>query len=634
MSAISTYRARHVPDMSDSALQAELHIGVRAAIREGFLRLLNSCVRETPGETAVSLTAQFQPADIGRDRQTRLQLFIGARSDAEQVRRTLETIIEQGSLAKLYALKVTDPPEFEWPFGAACDILRRETLIEPLCTEEENPLIPRRYYRADEFTPNEDGDYRLLDVEMDGLQERVVLHICVEPADATTTFRAVARVAERYNAIGRTWDDRPALCVEEDYFGAGSSSGVRAVREAELPRRRDPLADALARKAQDLRDSMSFPNLRFHFRVFAETAPVANAVAAAAADCAFRDGNYVLQITRRGEPGFDDLTGALRDGRVACVPSLGSRAVEMEPTLYRELDDVAHLATPEELAGAFRWPEGGAFPPHCIRQSTDPKADAVDMITLAYDYRIAVIPDRTADMSVPRGTREKDLFKSGGFFGKSGSGKTAALIYLMLQLYMHGIPFTFFAPIRGEHLNIKRHKNHADPVIRGLANDLQIHAPGRDDVSPFQFNPLIWNRAVQFHEHIEGLLECFKGAISFFPALEGVLRDALYCVYRQYPDPTRPPVILDVLVAARKAFGEMGYRGELLDNLGGAIEARLRPLCTGTVGNVFNAGINNPPMEKMLTGYHIIQMDALNETQIALFMLFYLKTLQERLRHK
>lgn len=630
----STYGAGVVPD--PSVAQASVLGDVSRTVREAFIGLLDVCAHRQPGEAALSLAGVFQPIGDAGDLQSRLKLYMGVRAEDEEARRTLEMTVERSSLAGLYALERRDLrlPAPERPFGAACDVLRRETTLEPLYTEDENALIPKAYYHAEEFMPNDDNDYHLLDAMLDGIDEWVVLHVCVEPADVAPAHRAVTRVAERYQAIGRTWGERPAFRLDEDYFGAGIGPGYGTLREAELPRRRDPLAEALVRKMQDLCDSLSVPNLRFHFRVLAETPETAHTVAAVAAQCAFRDGSYVLKTTRRGDPCFDRLVAAVGEGHVACVASLGSRMNEHEPVLYAHLEDVAHLAAPQELSGAFRWPVGGASSPHCVRQSTDPPIRGTDeLIVLGFDHRIGSESSRASARGAPQGFLKKNASKGVVVGGVPGCGKTLLLIWLMLQFYAAGIPFIFFAPILGEQLAIKRYKDHSDPLIRGLARELQIHTPGRDDLSPFQFNPLAWDPIVPFHQHIEGLLECFKGAIPFFPALAGVLRAALIRAFRSHPERAHPPVLHDMLVAAREVLGEMGYQGELLNNLRAALETRLRPLCTGSIGGIFNAGIDNPPMEKLLTGYHLVQMDALNEEQIALLMLFFLKALNAQLQH-
>jgi hypothetical protein len=87
----------------------------------------------------------------------------------------------------------------------------------------------------------------------------------------------------------------------------------------------------------------------------------------------------------------------------------------------------------------------------------------------------------------------------------------------------------------------------------------------------------------------------------------------------------------DLVSAAWRVVAKKGYTGEILENLRAAIGNRLGTLCTGSIGAIFNVGISSPTIEQLTHGYYLIELDALQESQIALLTQFYLKALREYL---
>ncbi len=238
-------------------------------------------------------------------------------------------------------------------------------------------------------------------------------------------------------------------------------------------------------------------------------------------------------------------------------------------------------------------------------------------------------PACASSLQTARGVLIEDLKKSMALFGMPGSGKTSVLILLMLALFQAGIPFILISPIAGEELGIKRYRDHADPVIRGLARALKVYTPGRDDASPVALNPderLPW---ISLSQHIEGLMECFRASIPMDGPLPGILQEALYLVHWTHPLPDDPPRMSHVVSVVERIVGQRGYQGEVLHNLRAAIEGRLRSMCQGSLGSMFEPGINEPTIESLASGYSVICLDALPEEEKAKTILFYMKTLGE-----
>ena len=315
------------------------------------------------------------------------------------------------------------------------------------------------------------------------------------------------------------------------------------------------------------------------------------------------------------------------------LPTLGARLGDRDPDLYADFGRFAHIATPTEICGVFRLPVGSKTSPCCIRQRTDPPVeDSPDPIVLGFDLGSGSAAANPCSGGIPRGIPLQWLLKHLSLFGMPGGGKTTAILNLCLNLYERGVPFLFFAPISGEQSIVKSLAHHPEPVVRGLAQDLQVFTPGRDSVSTLTLNPFIRHPDTPLEEHIEGLMECFKGSIPFFAALEGILRDALYLIYESQPEPDRPPTMADLASAAERVLEGKGYQGEVYSNVKAAIDVRLRRLTRGAIGNIFQLGRNVPDIEQLTGGYSLIELDALPDEESAKLILFYLKAIRERLR--
>ena len=106
----------------------------------------------------------------------------------------------------------------------------------------------------------------------------------------------------------------------------------------------------------------------------------------------------------------------------------------MELKDYGRLRPLGRLATVDELSGVFRLLIGGYFSPCCIRKNTDPPhQNPENMIVLGYDMEIG--GDSTAKFGQPRGVLFDCLNKHLFVTAIPGSGKTTAIMNILLQLH-------------------------------------------------------------------------------------------------------------------------------------------------------------------------------------------------------
>jgi hypothetical protein len=133
--------------------------------------------------------------------------------------------------------------------------------------------------------------------------------------------------------------------------------------------------------------------------------------------------------------------------------------------------------------------------------------------------------------------------------GRSGSGKTNTCLYLLGQLARHDIDFLVLDPLDKRDYRLLL----GDDALR---TKLRIYTLGRDDVSPFAFNPFAVPPGVTVQQHISQLLRCFLTAFVVADPIPAIYRAALRQAYERCGD--RPPTFEEFfqtleLVAAERS---------------------------------------------------------------------------------
>lgn len=636
MTATTFYSVPAVLDATDVNMQLRYGGDLLEGARNAVTFLLRAIAALPPACCDLSLLFVHGGASGGVEPQDRMKLYVAVTALAPDAEDGLRLLLEQGPLCRLYPLHRCEPPRLPWDkFSEACDVVRYEELVTPVVQARQNWRVPSVLYQTAPFAPNDNNDYRALDSLCDGLREPVLGHVCVQPVDAREERQALNRYCAELQDVNRGFRG------DDDLPGSGDSGLDRFLSSGvpmtpELPQRREPLADTTGRAMQEMRGHFNRPQLLFHCRAFGGNSYAARLTAATMAECAFRDGTYGFVVTKSCDDTYAALVRNCKENRVGLVPALAAQAESVEPRLYAGFGRFSQMASADELSGLARFPVGGVGTLRCMVQTTDPpRLPAQGTIVLGHDLVLDQFwkgsPASDSPLLTARGMLIKDLKRGMALFGMPGYGKTSVLILIMLALYRARIPFFLISPIAGEELGIKRYRDHVDPVIRGLARDLRIYTPGRDDGSPVALNSLARDLRILLSTHIEGVMECFRGSIPMEGPLPGILQEALYRVHWTHPCPDDPPRMSHVVATVEDIVAERGYQGELLHNLRAAIQGRLRTMCQGSLGSMFEPGINDPSIESLASGYSVICLDALPEEEKAKTILFYLKSLGEYL---
>ena len=298
---------------------------------------------------------------------------------------------------------------------------------------------------------------------------------------------------------------------------------------------------------------------------------------------------------------------------------------------------LSRMATVDELKGMVRLPVGGHGSPRCIRKATDPKPVAGKEYVLIGDDLESGSPDRRAfdallpdlsavfdnrtpsslELKLPRAVLTKHTFIA----GVPGSGKTTAVLNLLVQLFRSGIPFLVIEPVKTEYRVLKTLQDHPDPCIQDLARQLRVYSPGNDAISPLRFNPLQVPEGIGLDEHISQVQSCFEAAMPMGGPLQALIAEAIEEAYEKAGSGTFPQMA-DLLEAAGRIMANKKYEGEV----------RLGLLTRRSMGRTFQCPCSVPSVSDLLRYPTIIEMDYLSQDHACLLTLFLLSALRAHIK--
>jgi len=616
-----------IPAVDDPALVALCSGDMAGGLADTFQVLLNCVASLDAGAGALSVILHYRAAEDVDDDLTRLCLYIRVEARDADTLAALSRSIKNSILSSLYSLELVSPPQINWGgYCASCDVVRAGRMITPTVTNRDNWRVPSVLYEDAPFSPNDHRDFIEIDRLAYTMDEDILTCVCLESYDAVNECEGMVRYPAALSEANRSCDADSRGSGDYATFDGGAIHEAR--RRLMLPNKREPLADEVARSMLRRRQDMSAPQLLFHCRVLGEKGSTVRQIAATLAECGLSDGACDFVLLHKGEAAFEKALSACMDGRVGLVPSKVAECAAREPRLYEPLLRTPQMACPRELAGFVSLPYGGTTSPYCMRQSTDPTPYREDeLIVVGHDCR----PGNGGLTTRARGFEKVNACKGVCFVAMPGTGKTVSLMNMAYQFHRDRIPCIIIAPIAGEELRVKFAKENDDAEIRDFARGVRIFTPGRDDVSAMAFNPLSRFPRVSREQHDDGLMECFRGSIPLFPALDCALQEALYRLYRRDPADKTPPRMSDLVNSVFEILDSKGYEGEVASNLRAAAAVRMARLRRGSLARVFDSGIDCPDMDELLSGTTFFELDALHEQERALFILFFLKKLREYL---
>ena len=232
---------------------------------------------------------------------------------------------------------------------------------------------------------------------------------------------------------------------------------------------------------------------------------------------------------------------------------------------------------------------------------------------------------------VPLQTLNRHVFVT----GSTGSGKSQTVRHLLEQLTKAGIPWLAIEPAKSEYAAMSGR----------LGEPVTVVNPSDPDAVPISINPLAPEPGYPVQAHIDMVRALFQAAFDAEEPFPQIMSQALQRVYeangwdvvtgRGRPGSAIEPAVPTLeqfQKAALQVIGDVGYGNELMADVKGFVDVRLRSLRIGSAGRFFEGG--HPADIEGLLGKNVVLAieDVANDEDKAFLMGTLIIRIVEHLR--
>lgn len=356
-------------------------------------------------------------------------------------------------------------------------------------------------------------------------------------------------------------------------------------------------------------------------RVFSseEITPVCNALISGT----LKNQPQILRC-RYGEKAFEKMIRAYQNVDISI---LNHTRLWMEEQMPYRAQRLNRLYSAEEISHLFRIPLSieSHFPGFHLDTglgTSGNKRKAHLAIEIGNYIDEGISSDNKAEFSA------QQLAKHALIVGVPGSGKTTAMFNILHQLWSDNkttaIPFIVMEPAKTEFRALK--------TVDIFRNDMLVFSLGDDRTSPFRFNPFDVLPGIPLERHISRLNACFIGAFDLFDPLPLLLDQAIRRTYMEKgwfedsiggEEGVETPTLTDLCRNVEYIIDHSGFDTKMISDFKASLLQRLNSLRRGSKGRMLDTK-HSIPMDELMKKPVILELDALNEDEKSLMMMFML----------
>lgn len=263
-----------------------------------------------------------------------------------------------------------------------------------------------------------------------------------------------------------------------------------------------------------------------------------------------------------------------------------------------------------------------------------------------YDGEIIEIPKETAPKIIDNGLYIgkdangypvffpiEDLPRHAFFTGTPGSGKTNTMLHIVTELRKKGIPFLALEPAKKEYRELLGYAE---------MQDISLFSPHLQSHFPLQMNPFAFPKGVRLNEHINALLEVFKGTFSLEGPTYKFLSNSICRSYEKLGWDIEDindencnleyPTLQSIYDNLEEEINASSYDGELKGNLRSFLQVRLGGLMERDAGELYNTPYSTFDPGDWLYKSAIVELETLEEQAKNFFVLLVCHYIFETLR--